>query len=70
MAPRTLRIYKVINASEILGPGAVFRFPSAEPVGSVTTVTIGGRTLRVLLHDHVVHTTPPGRLHAAEFVDV
>ncbi|MFB7114222.1 hypothetical protein [Streptomyces sp. NPDC056190] len=70
MAQHPTRVYKAINASALLGPGTVFRFRAAAPAGSVGTVTVAGRRVRVALQDYLVNDERHGRVHAAEFLDV
>ncbi|CAL9326712.1 hypothetical protein [Streptomyces sp. SudanB91_2054] len=56
MTVRPARVYKVINPRDA-GADARARlvFTSAAPVGAIVTRAFGGRTVRVLLDDYLVH---------------
>ncbi|WP_405763947.1 hypothetical protein OHU34_43495 [Streptomyces sp. NBC_00080] len=70
MAQR-IRIYTVINASAVLGPGAVHHFAAPDaPAGAVRTITVHGQRHRVCAEGYLVHDEVYGRIPAARFIDV
>ncbi|MEU1502895.1 hypothetical protein [Streptomyces sp. NPDC005732] len=71
MAQSTTRIYKVINAPAVLGPGAVYRFRGPDrPAGTIGNVSVRGRRHRVRVAGYLVVDELHGRVAAAEFIDV